>query len=135
MVYRIEEGYPIFIYEMAAKLNNTIKLTASSERIGILDFYDSMQMITKILAAMKGAFSEILDVHKPDNGLTITALEIATYRYILAELKIVKGETSNFSETPPPSTGLDYIEEDSIVGNPDKMMFYTKEFATSMDDS
>lgn len=29
---------------------------------------------------------------------------------------------------------MNYIEDDSILGNPDKMMFYTKEFLATAED-
>lgn len=128
---KIEEGYPIFIYNMAAKLNNTIKFTRDSERIGILDFYESLHIMTKVIAAMHGAFNELNQLHRPDNGMTASCLEISTYRYILSELKVVKGELTHFVKPP---TGINYIEDDSIVGNPDKMLFYTKEFLASEND-
>jgi hypothetical protein len=35
---------------------------------------------------------EIFDVHKPDNGLISAALELNTFKYLLAELRAVKGE-------------------------------------------
>ena len=89
---KIEEGYPIFMYDMAAKQNNTLAFTKQSKKIGILDFYDSLTIIVKIVAAMKGAVAELQEVHKPDNGLTTTALEIATYKHILNDLKQVKGQ-------------------------------------------
>jgi hypothetical protein len=34
----------------------------------------------------------------------------------------------------PQHKGLNYIEDDSIIGNADKMMFYTKEMAASAED-
>lgn len=33
-----------------------------------------------------------------------------------------------------PPKGLNHIEDDSIVGNPDRMLFYAKEFVASGDD-
>ena len=29
---------------------------------------------------------------------------------------------------------MDYLEDDSIVGNSDKMLFYTKEFLAAVED-
>jgi hypothetical protein len=89
---RIEEGYPVFMYDMSAKLNNTVIYTLHSTRIGILDFYESLSIMVKIVAAIRGAVDELNDAHRPDNGLTSSSLELATLRYIHAELKIVKGE-------------------------------------------
>lgn len=40
--YRIEEGYPLFIYDMSSKQNNTLRYSKNSERIGIMDFYESL---------------------------------------------------------------------------------------------
>ncbi len=80
------------MYDMSSKQNNTIAFTKGSERIGILDFYDSMGIIIKVIAAMRGAFNEINELHRPDNGLTTSALELCTYKFILSELKMVKGE-------------------------------------------
>ena len=49
---KIEEGYPIFLQDNTDKLNNTIKLTPGSDRIGILDFYESLAVITKVYSAL-----------------------------------------------------------------------------------
>lgn len=65
-------------------------MSKESERIGILDFYESLQIITKIAAVVKICNKELSDVHRPDNGLLSTCLEISTLKYILAELKLVK---------------------------------------------
>lgn len=67
---KIEEGYPLFMYDMADKQNNTIAFTSSSDRVGILDFYESLAMMPKIIACMKMCVTELEAVHQPDNGLT-----------------------------------------------------------------
>ena len=127
---KIEEGYPIFIYDMASKLNNTFKISKDSERIGILDFYESLQIISKIAAVIRGTCKEFNDIHKPDNGLLSTCLEVSTLRYILGELKLIKekGKSINVNNS------INYIEDDSIVGNPERMLFYAKEFSASEND-
>ncbi len=80
------------MYDMSSKQNNTLTFTRSSKRIGMLDFYESMHMLVKVIAVMQGAVCELAEVHRPDNGLMTTCLQIATLRYVQAELKIVKGE-------------------------------------------
>lgn len=77
---------------MSSKINNTIVYTNQSERIGILDFYESLTILVKIVAAMNGAIKELYDVHRPENGLTSSAIELSTLKFIHAELKIIKGE-------------------------------------------
>lgn len=120
------------MYDMSAKLHNTVVYSPGSERIGMLDFYESLTILVKLIAAMKGAFTELYEVHHPDNGLTLSALELCTYRYFQAELKMVKGESQ--LAVDPPAANLNYIEDDSILGNSDRMLFYAKEFAASADD-
>ena len=97
-----------------------------------MDFYESLSVLVKIAAALKIAFNELNEVHKPDNGLSTTCLEIAMYKYVLSELKIVKGEKSKSIETIV--KGMNHSEDDSIVGNPDKMLYYAKEFVASAED-
>lgn len=44
------------MYDMSAKQNNTLQYTSQSERIGMLDFYESLTVLVKVIAAMKGAY-------------------------------------------------------------------------------
>jgi hypothetical protein len=46
-------------------------------------------------------------------------------------LKKVKGVAEEFLD---PYKGMRYIEDDGIVGNPDKMLFFTKELLASAED-
>lgn len=117
---------------MSSKLNNTVMYTSNSNRIGMLDFYDSLTIMVKIVAAIKGAVGEIHQTHRPESGLTSSALELATLKFIQAELKIVKGEKQLM--IAPKKEGMPYLEDDSIVGNSDRMLFYVKEFAVSAED-
>ncbi len=81
------------MYDMSSKLHNTVLYSSHSERIGMLDFYESLSILIKVIAAMKGAFSELYEIHHPENGLTTSAMELCTYRFLQAELKMVKGES------------------------------------------
>ena len=67
-----------------------------------------------------------MDCHKPDNGLMTTALEKCTYDLLLAELKTVQNEDSLYLDR---QKGMDLLDDDSVVGNSDKMLFFTKELA------
>jgi hypothetical protein len=87
----------------------------------------------RITSSIHSSIKELSELHRPDNGLTQTCLEISTYRSILIQLKQLKGEKSLFVESP--SKGMQYLEDDSIVGNPDRMLFYTKEFLAAVEDS
>ena len=69
-----------------------MKITEKGREIGILDFYESLAYITKIVAVCQHAVQEIFDVHRPDNGLVSAALELNTFKFLLAELRAVKAE-------------------------------------------
>lgn len=67
-------------------------------------------------------------MHRPDNGMMTTSLELSAYKMLLAELKVVQNEDSLYLDK---SEGMQYLEDDSIVGNSDKMLFFAKELAAS----
>lgn len=90
----------------------------------MLDFYESLTALVKVAGAMTVAFEELYEVHRPDNGLTASCLELATLQHIQGELKALKlGESTNPA-----------LEDDSILGNPDRMLFHVKEYAASGED-
>lgn len=97
----------------------------------MLDFYESFQIMPKIIASIQNAVNELYDVHKPDNGLLYSALEKATYDGLTMELKRVQDEDNIVAER---SKGMEKLDDNSIVGNPDKMLFYAKELASSARD-
>lgn len=129
---KIQEGYPIFLYDTAVKQQNKVKLTSESRPVGILDFYESLTILPKLVSAMQAASQELLDVHKPDNGFMEAAMDVVTYRFILSELKVVRAEDRG--ETGAQSKVLDVIQDSSILGNPDMMLFLTKELVATIED-
>lgn len=51
--------------------------------------------------------------------------------YLSAELEVVDNQANlNYEK----QQGLEYIDDNSIIGNPDKILFYTKELAASARD-
>ena len=51
---KIQEGYPIFIYDTAVKEQNKISVNPESHRkIGILDFYESLANLPRIVSAIQ----------------------------------------------------------------------------------
>ena len=59
-----------------------------------------------------------------------SCLEISSIKFLRDSLKKVQ-QVSNF-ERPK---GIDYIEDDEILGNSDKMLFYSKELESSATDN
>lgn len=131
---KIQEGYPIFIYDTAVKAQNKVRLNEDGGReIGILDFYESLAFIPKIVSAIQNCCHEMQSVHKPDNGFMSAALDVVTMQFLLAELKALRAEEIG-GDRINSARDLKLIEDDSIVGNSDKMLFHMKELVASIED-
>ena len=89
---KIQEGYPVFIYDTAVKKQNKVKMTSESRPIGILDFYESLAILPKVVSVMQHCCQEMRDVHKPDNGFMEAAMDVVTLKFIYSELKGVRAE-------------------------------------------
>jgi len=51
---KIQEGYPIFIYNTAVNSHNKVKINPEGSReIGILDMYESLANMPKVIAAIQ----------------------------------------------------------------------------------
>jgi hypothetical protein len=86
----------------------------------------------RIIASIALCVRDLSDVHKPDNGLLLTSLEKSTYDNLIQELKQVQDEDSLSAER---SKGIDKLEDNSVVGNSDKMLYFAKELASSAKDT
>ena len=53
------------------------------------------------------------------------------YKFLKAELEVVKNQDSLVLEK---RRGINYIEDDSIAGNSDYMLYLAKDFASSKED-
>ena len=85
----------------------------------------------KVIASIERAVGDLDQVHKPDNGLLSTALEMSTLKFLVAELKLIKeGDHGEFEKTK----GFNHLEDNHVVGNPDKMLFFTQELAAGAYD-
>jgi len=108
-----------------------LKFCPSSESIGVLDFYESLHAVPRIVSSIHQAVSELNEVHKPDNGLMTAALELCTMRTLRQQLKLTFDDDGT---TTPRPKGIHRIEDDEILGNSDKMLFYSKELEASAED-
>lgn len=48
-------------------------------KIGILDIYESLANLPKIVSALQNCAEELHEVHKPDNGFMSTAIDVVTF--------------------------------------------------------
>lgn len=105
----------------------------NGQQINILDLYESLSSVSKIAAIMHHTCSELRETHRPDNGFIAATMDLKAMEFLLAELKGVIAEQLN-GDRIGSSRDIDSIADSSIIGNPEKMMFYTKELAASCED-
>lgn len=93
--------------------------------MSIMDFYsDSMNFVTKLKATLDGANKELEDVLKPHDNIMRTLMEAEILKAAIKQYR----QMQNFLIGEEVETkGHQYIEDESIVGSSDKMMFYIKE--------
>lgn len=130
---KIQEGYPIFLYDTAVKAQNKVRLTEEGSPIGILDFYESLANLPRVVAALQHCCAELHDVHRPDNGFMSAALDVVTFQFLHAELKAVRAEAVE-GDRVNSARDLDLLADDSILGNSDKMLFHMKELIAQCED-
>lgn len=127
---KMNEGYPLLFANNATQ-KTSFRFCDISDTVGVLDFYESLSIMPKVIASIERAVREIQEVHRPDNGLQASALEYAALQVLLADFKVVKeGENGMFEQ----SAGYNHLSDDFVVGNPDKMLFFTKELAACAND-
>ena len=108
-----------------------LQYTPESEKIGILDFYESLCAVPKVLAAIAETTRQMNEVHRPDNGFMSSCLELATVKFLISDLKTMQGEQDGSLQR---ADGIRLIEDDDLVGSSDKMIFYTKELKLGQQD-
>lgn len=97
----------------------------------MLDFYESLAVMPRVLSSVQRVFAELVEAHRPDNGLLMTCLELSSIKALAALLQTTLSEDGQYTQR---AKGTEYIEDDEILGTSDKMLFYTKELESSAED-
>ena len=97
----------------------------------MLDFYESLAVMPRVLSSVQRVFTELAEVHRPDNGLLMACLELSSIKALAALLQTTLSEDGKYTQR---AKGAEYIEDDEILGTSDKMLFYTKELESSAED-
>ena len=130
---KLQEGYPSFFNKTEVSHKHAVQLTPGSDKVGILEIFESLSQVTKVAAAINNAFTEIDSAHNPDNGLVAATYDLVTAEFLLAELRAVKAECRG--DRIVSSRDQDLIEDTSLLGNSEQMLFLTKEVCASFEDS
>jgi len=100
-----------------------------SQEVGNLDFYQSLNFATKLYATQQQVQQELYDALKPYDSTIMTYIDLVVAKTALAEFRkccsIMEGGEEEYK-------GRQYIEDESIVGNSEKMIFYAKEMVSSL---
>lgn len=89
---KLQEGYPAFFNKTEVSHKHAVQLTPRSDKVGILEIFESLSQVTKVAAVINNAFTEIDSAHNPDNGLVAATYDLVTAEFLLAELRAVKAE-------------------------------------------
>lgn len=125
---QIHEGYPEFLnFQQGGTNGNHVrnfKVCPWSEPSANLDFYDSLSFINKFYSILAQVQQELYDTLKPYDPTVMTYIDSQVSVKALAEfrrvVKIMEGAEVEYE-------GRQYVEDESVMGNPDKMVFYAKE--------
>ena len=129
---KLQEGYPLFFSETEYSKHNKVTLVPDGHEIGILEVFDSLSQVVRVAAASHHACREVAEVHKPDNGLISALYELVTTEFLLAELRAVRSESRG--DQIVASRDMDLIEDSSILGNSEKMLFFINELIAGAED-
>ncbi len=94
-----------------------------------MDFYDSLGFVNKFSSIMTQIAQELYDALKPYDPTVMTYIDSQVAQYALKEfyrvIKIQEGGEVEYE-------GRQYVEDESIMGDADKMMFYAKEMLSNL---
>ena len=129
---KVYEGFPEFMVDLQAFKSSKLgqfKVTPWSLPINLLDFYDSLTCVNKLYATIKAVFTELVDALKPHDSTLLTMIETKILERAIVEYK----KTRAFLEgTLCETKGCEYLEDETIVGNPDKISFYMKDLVAHL---
>ena len=130
---QIHEGYPEFLNFQQGGTNGAamrnFRATPWSEPTANLDFYDSLGCINKVAAIMTQIQQELYDALQPYDPTIMTYIDSHVAKFALEEfhkvIKFMEGAETEYE-------GRQYVEDESVLGNPEKMAFYAKEMLSSL---
>ena len=71
----------------------------------------------------------MIATHKPHSNILETLLEKQSFEKALLEFDLAKAHCEGSLEE---YKGATYIEDSSVIGNPEKIVFYIKDFVSHM---
>ncbi|CDW83349.1 UNKNOWN [Stylonychia lemnae] len=129
---RVYEGYPDQHLYLSAQASQKLCLYKFSEwniPINVLDFFDSLNFCTKFYATIQSIYVELNEVLKPHDPSLATLIETKILERSLVEYQKCK---AFLADDLKEYKGAEYIEDETIVGNADKLTFYAKDMVSHL---
>ena len=129
---RVYEGYPEFLTDIQGLITQKLsqyRFNSWSVPVNILDFYEGLSFVPKLYATLQSIMSELTEVLKPHDCCLQTMIEVKVIERCLVEYQKTKafyeGDLKEYK-------GQEYLEDETIVGNSDKIIFYVKDFVSHL---
>lgn len=98
--------------------------------MSVLDFFsESLGVVVKVTAALKSCFDELEGVLKPHDNMFASTLEATV---LSNALKLYRQTQSFLIGAETETKGHEFIEDETIVGSSDNMIFYMKELVAEL---
>ena len=81
------EGYPWFLQKINTESSS---VGLHTEGQGMYDFFESLCSLTRINAACEQAIQELITIHRPENGMAASALEVAMLKEACGCMRVVR---------------------------------------------
>lgn len=84
---KIEDGYPKK-FTKHAQDHEKVKLGCDGPDTPVIDFYESLCVVSKVHTALEVTFDKLCEVHRPENGFVRSSLENSVTQYAIAKLRL-----------------------------------------------
>lgn len=129
----VHEGYPEFLTRLTHRSiitkNQCFKPSPWSQPCGSLDFYETLDFVTRFYAVSQQCMQELHDGHKMWSPLMMTHVDIKFTEHALEEwhrvIRIMEGGEEEYA-------GRALFEDEQVMGSADKMTFYAKEMLADL---
>ena len=130
---QIHEGYPEYLTCLQGGSGGSemkrFKPCPWSQEAGNLDFYDSLDFINKFYSITQQVQQELYDALKPHDTSLLTYIDTQVAEFAIQDyrkvLQIMEGAIQEYA-------GRQYFEDESVLGNPEKMVFLAKEMIAEL---
>lgn len=131
---QVHEGYPEFLMSLQGgnegpKRGRSFQINSWSQDCGTLDFYSSLEFVNRYHAHTRQVQQELYDVLKPHNAQIMTHIDQAMLDECIAEFRRV---LDIFENRVVEYKGREYVEDESVLGNSEKIVFFTKEMLAQL---